>query len=216
MASAEAELLARANKLAGSTLADVAAATGNPVPLDLRKAKGWIGELLECALGATAGSRPVPDFPELGIEMKTLPVGRNGRARESTFVCTATVRGGHTETWENSPVRAKLNRMLWIPVDADPERPLAQRRLGRPFLWSPCAAEESVLRNDWEEIMDMIAIGELAAISSEMGTWLQLRPKAMHGSARTTTFDENGVPTKTLPRGFYLRAAFTNRLLGHG
>ena len=66
----EEELRLRARRLAGWTLSDLAAHLGERVPLDLRRAKGWVGEALERALGATSGSQPEPDFPHLGRAQK--------------------------------------------------------------------------------------------------------------------------------------------------
>ena len=86
-ASAE-ELLERGRSLAGLTLGALAARSDTRVPLDLKRAKGWVGALFEQCLGATAKSRAVPDFEALGIELKTLPVSLEGRPLETTFVCT--------------------------------------------------------------------------------------------------------------------------------
>ena len=70
----EQELVDRAGQLAGLSLRELALSLGLPVPADLRRAKGFVGGMLERALGATAGSRALPDFPGLHIELKTLPV----------------------------------------------------------------------------------------------------------------------------------------------
>ena len=61
--SNENELLQRAQALAGLTLAEIATDAGVMVPKDLTREKGWIGLLLEQVLGASAGSKPEPDFP---------------------------------------------------------------------------------------------------------------------------------------------------------
>src|SRR5262245_35676959 len=86
--SSRSELLARARALSGQSLGALAAHFGVPVPPDLRRRKGFAGELLERALGAVAASRAGPDFPALGVELKSLPVGSQGLPLESTFVCT--------------------------------------------------------------------------------------------------------------------------------
>jgi len=83
----EAELLARASVLAGATLGELAPRVGLTAPPDLRHAKGFVGQLLERVLGASAGSLSQPDFPALGVELKSLPVNARGRPCESTFVC---------------------------------------------------------------------------------------------------------------------------------
>ena len=81
------ELLSTARSLAGRTLGELAEEVGTDVPLDLRRKKGWVGQLMEARLGAYAGSKPVPDFEELGVELKTMSIGSDGKPMESTYVC---------------------------------------------------------------------------------------------------------------------------------
>ncbi|MFH0351222.1 MAG: hypothetical protein ACHBMF_04755 [Chromatiales bacterium] len=45
------------------------------------------------------------------------------------------------------------------------------------------------------------------------GTYLQIRPKAAHGRARTEGIGGSGNVVQTLPRGFYLCAVFTEEIL---
>lgn len=53
----EAELLQRAKSIAGLTFAELAEELKLVVPPDLKRDKGWVGMLIETALGATAGSK---------------------------------------------------------------------------------------------------------------------------------------------------------------
>jgi DNA mismatch repair protein MutH len=202
----------RANCLAGRSLEQLAAAVGRETPSHQRRLKGWIGELMEQCLGATAGSRPVPDFPELGIELKTVPINARGRPKESTYICTVALSDTRA-AWETSLVRRKLSRVLWVPVEAAPEIAFGLRRVGNPVLWSPEPAQERLIRTDWEELTEMISLGHLERISSRHGRCLQIRPKAANGRALTAHFSATGEPALTLPRGFYLRAAFTQGIL---
>ncbi len=91
--SCKQELLNRVQRLAGLTLAEVANDANIEIPVDLKRNKGWIGLLLEHVLGASASSRPEPDFPTLGIELKTLPINSQGKPLETTFVCVAPLTG---------------------------------------------------------------------------------------------------------------------------
>ncbi|MGR5064168.1 DNA mismatch repair endonuclease MutH [Photobacterium sp. DNB22_13_2] len=209
----EQELLIRANALAGMTLGELAQIANIAVPPDLRRDKGWVGQLLEWHLGASAGSKPVPDFTELGIELKTIPVGYHGKPLETTFVCVAPLIGLHGLCWENSHIRHKLARVLWVPVEGERDIPLADRHVGSPLLWSPSPEEEQQLRQDWEELMDMIVLGQVEQITARHGEVLQLRPKAANSKAQTEAYGANGQPIKTLPRGFYLKTQFTASLL---
>ncbi|RJT27471.1 DNA mismatch repair endonuclease MutH [Buttiauxella izardii] len=206
-------LLAQAQKLAGYTLGELAALASLSIPNDLKRDKGWIGVLLELWLGASAGSKPEQDFAALGIELKTIPVDRLGRPLETTFVCVAPLTGNTGVTWETSHVRHKLKRVLWIPVEGERQIPLAERHIGTPLLWAPSAEEEHQLQLDWEELMDLIVLGQVERITARHGEVLQLRPKAANSKALTDAFGADGSPILTLPRGFYLKKNFTAALL---
>lgn len=207
------QLLAQAQRLAGYSLGELAALAGVPIPRDLKRDKGWIGILLEIWLGASAGSKPEQDFAALGVELKTIPIDRQGRPLETTFVCVAPLTGNSGVTWESSHVRHKLQRVLWIPVEGEREIPLAQRRVGAPLLWTPDEEEDRQLRMDWEELMDLIVLGQVERITARHGEVLQLRPKAANSKALTEAIGAHGEPILTLPRGFYLKKNFTRTLL---
>ena len=209
----EAQLLTQAQRLAGFTLGELAALAGLPVPVDLKRDKGWTGILLELWLGASAGSKPEQDFAALGVELKTIPIDSLGRPLETTFVCVAPLTGNSGVVWETSHVRHKLKRVLWVPVEGSREIPVAQRRVGSPLLWSPNEEEEHQLRMDWEELMDLIVLGRVESITARHGEVLQLRPKAANSKALTEAIGQHGQTILTLPRGFYLKKNFTRALL---
>ncbi|AZL83993.1 MULTISPECIES: DNA mismatch repair endonuclease MutH [Aliivibrio] len=207
------ELLSRAESIAGYTLAELALQAGIPVPENLKRDKGWVGQLLEWHLGASAGSKPVPDFIDLDIELKTIPISHSGKPLETTFVCVAPLTGVHSLQWKESHVRHKLSHVLWIPVEGEREIPVGDRHVGYPVLWKPSIKEEQQLQQDWEELMDLIVLGKVESITARHGEVLQLRPKAANSRALTEAYGDNGQPIKTLPRGFYLKTHFTHSIL---
>jgi DNA mismatch repair protein MutH len=209
----EEELLIKSNKLIGVSLGQIAVELNISIPENLRKHKGWVGELLESALGATAYSLPEPDFQHIGVELKSLPINKNGIPKESTFICTTPLIDLAGNKWADSVVLKKIKRVLWVPVESEPTIPLRNRRLGNPFLWSPDYEESNLLQSDWEDINEMISLGEIDKISSHFGEALQLRPKAASSKSETRSYSNEGVPEMTLPRGFYLRAGFTKKIL---
>jgi DNA mismatch repair protein MutH len=209
----EEALFARARALAGWSLGDLARALGRATPPDLRRHKGWVGNLVELALGADAASRDEPDFRGLGIELKTLPVDARGKPCETTFVATIPLSEVGEQPWEISRVHRKLARVLWMPYQGDRSIPLAHRRLGEPLLWSPSEAESASLRHDWEELAGLIGRGDVESITAHLGRYLQVRPKAAHGGVRRRAIDAEGNLIETLPRGFYLRTRFTEAIL---
>ena len=208
----EEELLRRARALAGHPLGAIAERHGVPIA-DVRRAKGWIGQLLEVALGATAASRATPDFEHLGVELKSVPVDPTGRPRETTFVCTADLEEMGGQRWEDSRVREKLARVLWIPIETAPGIELPFRRVGMPLLWSPDAEEEALLRADWEEFAELVGHGRVEAITAHRGRVLQMRPKGANSAQVRWGIDEDGMPVRVAPRGFYLRSAFVESIL---
>lgn len=207
------ELFQRASALAGQSFATVAQRHGLRVPADLRRNKGWVGQLLETALGAQAGSQQLQDFPELGVELKTIPLDARGEPLETTFVCTAPLTDIAQLHWQHSNVRNKLQCVLWVPIDGRREVPLAERTIGSAFFWQPNAAEEAQLQADWQEHMDRIALGQVEQIQAQQGEVLQLRPKAANGRVLTQAIGPQGQIIQTLPRGFYLRKEFTRAIL---
>ncbi|MGB5367160.1 MAG: DNA mismatch repair endonuclease MutH [Polyangiales bacterium] len=207
------ELLARARDVAGLTLGELGARVGVEVPDEAARAKGIAGQILEKALGATAGSRAEPDFVTLGIELKTIPLDATGKPKESTFVCSISLAAMADTDWERSTVLKKLSKVLFVPVEAASDTPLRDRRVGRAYLWAPNEQEETLLRTDWERLADTIANGDVERITGHLGEVLQVRPKAPHGRSRRRAPDEEGSVQWTMPRGFYLRPAFTGAVL---
>lgn len=209
----EEELLERSSLLEGISFAALALLARLTIPSEPAKRKGWVGIALELALGATAGNKSLPDFEQLGIELKSLPINIHGKPAESTFICSIPLLTVHLQQWSTSPCFHKLKKILWIPVEGDKTIPFAHRRIGRAYLWSPDEKEEKTLANDWHELVNMIAMGKLEEIHAGIGEFLQVRPKAASSRSLCYGFDEQGNKTLTLPRGFYLRSLFTHQVL---
>ena len=213
----EAHLLERCNAIEGMSFSQLAMALQLRIPTHPLQRKGWLGQAVELALGTTAGNQSRPDFIELGIELKTLPINQSGKPAESTFVTTIPLLTVHQQTWQNSTCFAKLRRVLWLPVEGDTRIAFEHRRLGQALLWSPTPDEEAILCQDWSELTFMIGTGRLEKIDARYGEYLQVRPKAANAKSLCYGFNEEGGRFLTLPRGFYLRTRFTEALLGrHG
>jgi DNA mismatch repair protein MutH len=119
----------------------------------------------------------------------------------------------HQQKWETSQCFAKLQRVLWIPIEGDTAIPFEQRRIGCGFLWSPERSEERILAADWNYFALQISTGQLETIDATQGEYIQIRPKAANGKSLCYAYDSEGTKVQTLPRGFYLRSIFTNKIL---
>ena len=209
----EIELLTRCRTIEGLSFAQLARQLGVSVPMDPIQRKGWLGVLVEKALGTTAGTEAKPDFHHLGIELKTLPMNARGTPVESTFVTSINLLTIHHERWETSQCYSKLKRVLWLPIEGDEAIVFAHRRIGRAFLWSAMHDEENILKHDWTDLSFMLGGGQLADVDARMGTYLQVRPKAANARSVCYGFDAEGNKILTLPRGFYLRPSFTEKIV---
>ena len=209
----ETELLLRCQAIAGLSFLQLASHIGVVIPEDPNQRKGWAGQAIEIALGAEGGNQARPDFNELGIELKTIPVNEKGQPIESTFITSIPLLTIHRQTWQTSTCFAKLKRVLWVPVEGDVSIPFEARRIGLGVLWSPTSSQSEGLSADWEELTMLVSTGRLEEIHAGIGDYLQIRPKAAHGKSLCYGYDAEGNKVSTLPRGFYLRRSFTGHIL---
>jgi DNA mismatch repair protein MutH len=207
------ELLERARALRGRTIASIADELRLSTEGEAVRTKGRPGEILERALGANGGPTKVVDFPDLGVELKTVPVDERGRPIETTYVCKISLTDADTQEWETSWVRAKLARVLFVPLVAPEGRPWPERIVGEAVLWSPSPEEETVLRADFDDVMGLIGVGRIEELTAHLGQWLQVRPKARDGSKVGVAYGSENEAIAAVPRGFYLRTSFTGAIL---
>ena len=211
--TSEQELAVKCAAIAGLTFAQLATRLAISIPHNPSKRKGFIGMAIEQALGAISGNKSQPDFHCLGIELKTLPINHLGKPAESTFVTSIPLLTIHKQTWRSSQCYAKLQKVLWLPIENDDKIPYEHRRIGEAIFWSPSDADEQLLANDWEELTFLIRTGQFDKIHAGLGESLQIRPKAANSKSLCFGYDEDGNKVKTMPRGFYLRSSFTASIL---
>jgi DNA mismatch repair protein MutH len=213
------QILAQAKTLRGYSLTQLTDYLKLNNPPELVHAKGLTGQIMEWLLGATAKSEPIPDFPELNLELKTIPISLNASPLETTYVCTAPLlpkldklqdKTLNYYDFKSSVVYKKLTHVLWLPIICLDN---GERFIGNAFLWQPDATELKILETDWLELTDMMYTGELDKLSSHYGQALQIRPKAADSSVLTTGIGSSGNRVATLPRGFYLRTSFTKEII---
>ena len=206
-------LVKRAESIAGLSLGELGQLADIVVPEHFKQHKGFTGQLLELWLGASAGSTPQQDFPELAVELKTIPIDSCGKVLETTYVCFAPTKIPFGTTWQNSSVKNKLQQVLFMPILGERNIPPRERIVGMPKLWLPTPEQDTVLKQDWEELCEMISLGHIQKINAKQGVALHIRPKAADGAALTQATGTEGEVILTRPRGFYLRKSFTQTLL---
>jgi DNA mismatch repair protein MutH len=213
-----ATLLAHARALVGVELGEIAEGLGLPVPSGTVRTKGWSGQILERELGAAAGGVRGPDFAELGVELKTVPVDAGLLPRESTAVCQIDPITIAADSWESSYVRAKLRQVLFVALQVAPDDDsVGARRVAAVRLWSPDAREERALRDDFDLfVRGYFRRGRADEISGHLGQVLQVRPKGRNARDLRAGYDAQGRPTRVGKCGFYLRPGFVAAILQGG
>jgi DNA mismatch repair protein MutH len=212
-------LLLRAQALEGHSVGELAYALGAQIDANNTRTKGKVGVLIEHALGATKESGKSHDFPDLGVELKTLPIAKSGAPSESTYVCTLHLHSAKTLTWEHSWVRKKLSRVLFVLLDGVPKGQAlppvlwSERVIRKALLWQPSKLESEMLRADFEAIVGLAALGRVEELTGHLGDAMQVRPKARDGTKNVYVADEDGNQVATVARGFYLRPSFTRAVV---
>jgi DNA mismatch repair protein MutH len=208
-------LLAHARALVGVELGELADALGLPVPAGRVRTKGWAGQLLEHELGVAAGGARGPDFAALGLELKTVPVDEALAPLESTAVCQIDPVAIAAESWADSYARRKLARVLFVALEVPPgARSVGERRVAAVRLWSPDAAQERLLRADFELfVREYFRRGRAREITGHLGAVLQVRPKGKNAADTRDAYDAEGRATRVGKHGFYLRPSFVAAIL---
>lgn len=206
-------LIERLNKITGLCISEIAADLNVKLPVSTTRGKGFVGELLEMALGASAKNQSIPDFPELGLELKTLPVDQNFKPLESTFVCHAPLINVRDLHFENSPLYSKIKRVLFILTDGTKGLEYGEKYIRGYFFYTPTKEDLITLKKDFDELYELIKTGNVQSITARIGQIVQLRPKGADGTALTQAVGKDGQIIMTRPRGFYIRRSFTQELI---
>ncbi|MBQ2381059.1 MAG: DNA mismatch repair endonuclease MutH [Succinivibrio sp.] len=207
------ELIERLNRITGLSISEIAADLNVNLPISTTRGKGFTGELLEVVLGASAKNQSIPDFPELGLELKTLPIDQNFKPLESTFVCHAPLMNVRDLRFENSPLYAKIKRVLFILIDGTKGLEYSEKYIRGYFFYTPTENDLLTLKKDFDELYELIKTGEVESITARIGHIVQLRPKGADGTALTQAIGKDGQIIMTRPRGFYIRRSFTQELI---
>lgn len=173
--------------------------------------KGFTGRLVENILGASSSNQALPDLPEWGIEIKTLPVSVKGLPLENTFINKISLPFKET-LFEESMLWLKIKKILWVPVIGSRQTPMLEKIIGYPILWEPDTATVAFLKRDWQEITTYIRLGDFNQLNSQLGELLHVRPKAADASKKIY-LKINGYDQSILPIGFYFRKALTQTII---
>jgi DNA mismatch repair endonuclease MutH len=166
---------------------------------------------------ALAGEKPSGrhgDFQRFGIEVKIVPVSASGRLVEAMSFPAFVHEELIFESWEESDLLGRLNRLLIIPVHRERKASVAEVRLGQPFFWSPAEPELQGIKREWERFRSLIERGRARDLPKASETmYIHVRPKGRDSRDR----DQAPGGVDVIKKCFWLNQPYLERVLaGHG
>lgn len=179
--------------------------------------KGASGLIVENLLGIQNNNRDEADIPEIGCEIKILPLqkNRNGeiKAKEPTAIQMINYMEVSQETWETAKLRNKINLTFWVVYLAKENgHSLAQNDyvIVDYFLDHPTDIQNGIFKKDWENIQSYIIDGRADQLSCSMGVYLEPKTKGANNQDKTQAPDGKGGTIMARRRAFYYKKNYTN------
>ena len=208
----EQSLLAHAQSLKGKTVEDLLKGT------EIDKGKGAIGNIIEREGFYIANNSDArPDFHELNIELKVLPlkaIAKGGHtSKERTKICSINYTKIINEKWMVSHAKQKLQKILFIFYYYDQNQPINSKILDYT-LFQLENSNEPLIREDWERTRSLIEEGK-AHLLSESQNIILAASRSGAGKLPENQWPEQ--PNKRFSdrarqRAFSLKPSFTKTL----
>ena len=179
--------------------------------------KGASGLIVENLLGVENNNRDEADLPQIGCEIKILPLQKNKdgsvKAKEPTAIQMINYCEVATETWKTAKLRSKINLTFWVVYLAK-ENGASKKQddyvIVDYFLDHPSDVQNEIFKSDWEDIQAYILRGEADKLSCSMGTYLEPKTKGANNQDKTNAPDGNGGIIRARRRAFYYKKNYTN------
>lgn len=179
--------------------------------------KGASGLIVENLLGIKNNNNSDADIPEIGCEVKILPIqkNRNGqiKAKEPTQIQMINYFEVANEKWETAKVRKKISLTFWVVYLAKEDSNSLHQdeyRIIDYFIDHPNENKIIVFKRDWELIQDFIIKGHSDKLSCSMGEYLEPKTKGANNQDKTNAPDGKGGILRARRRAFYYKKKYTN------
>lgn len=182
--------------------------------------KGASGLIVENLLGIQNNNRDEADIPEIGCEIKILPLQKNKngeiKAKEPTAIQMINYIEVAKETWDTAKLRNKISLTFWVVYLAKENgKSLNQNDyiIVDYFLDHPNQAQHGVFKKDWELIQSYIKSGRAEELSCSMGEYLEPKTKGANNQDKTDAPDGKGGKIRVRRRAFYYKKNYTNNAI---
>jgi DNA mismatch repair protein MutH len=203
------ELRIRAKALKGKYIA-------NLTPTLDTKDKGAIGKIIEeYGFGIKNNSESRPDFAEIGVELKVVPLKTNSKGlsvKERTKVCLINYNQIVESEWENSHAKNKLNHVLFVFFHYIKENHL-QSQIKDFYLFElKNQLEEPIIKSDWKRTKQMVLEGRAHQLSESQNKILAASRSGAGGLdlSKHPTQPNTSIQERAPQRSFSLKPSYTN------
>ena len=179
--------------------------------------KGASGLIVENLLGIKNNNLADADIPEIGCEIKILPLQKNKngdiKAKEPTQIQLINYFEVAQETWDNAKLRKKINLTFWVVYLAKENGSTLNQedyKIIDYFLDHPDSSKMDIFKNDWELIQKYIINGSADKLSCSMGKYIEPKTKGKNNKDLTDAPDGKGGVSKARRRAFYYKKNYTN------
>ncbi|PWK29031.1 DNA mismatch repair endonuclease MutH [Arcicella aurantiaca] len=179
--------------------------------------KGASGLIVETLLGIKNNNNADADIPEIGCEVKILPIqkNRNGevKVKEPTQIQMINYFEVANEKWETAKIRKKITLTFWIVYLAkENSKSLNQDdyKIIDYFIDHPNEYKLQIFQRDWEAIQSYIINGLSDKLSCSMGEYIEPKTKGANNQDVTNAPDGKGGILKARRRAFYFKKKYTN------
>jgi DNA mismatch repair endonuclease MutH len=201
----EQSILRRLAIVSGKTTAEVAHLQGRLVGRSKSEDASIVRRWLDQPTRGRSG-----DFERFGIELKTIPVTADGVVLESMSFPAFTHEELVFESWPDSDLLGRLNRILVVPLVRERRATRGAAWVGRAFFWSPTEAQLDGMEEEWKRFRTLIEAGKSKSLPPASETrYLHIRP---HGrDAADTELAPGGFDVTR--KSFWLNASFVAEIL---
>ena len=198
-----------AKRLEGHSLREM---TQQNTEMDAPKAgnKGGLGQAVEYYyFQYEPNSNQEPDFPEVGMELKTTPIKRNKNktisAKERLVITMINYCDIVKEEWKTSTCREKLDNVLLISYLHEPEKSIFDYEIEFVDIQDFPEGDMAVIRDDWHAIVDKIRAGKAHELSGGDTHYLEACTK---GSSSAQLQQQPYSEVKAKTRAFALKSSY--------
>lgn len=204
------ELLNRAEELKGKFISEL------KLQLDVND-KGAIGKIIEeNGFGIKNNSEAKPDFQDLGIELKVVPLKESSKGelsvKERTKVCLINYHQIIESTWETSHAKEKLNHVLFVFYQYNKENKLASKIKDYYLFELRNQLDEPIIQSDWYRTKKLVQDGKAHQLSESQNKILAASRSGAGGIelSKQPTQPNALIQLNAPQRSFSLKPSYTN------